>query len=94
MVILNQGGWILAICSLYISLSVNYRQFTDEGYQEIMAYIHTVQTSNMRYTLEYKERGKAGGHEPPLFPLPCHILAFFSSGSHEPPLFPLSYHHR
>ena len=30
------------------------------------------------------ERGKAGGHEPPLFPLPCHILAFFSSGSHEP----------
>ena len=39
------------------------------------------------------ERGKAGGHEPPLFPLPCHILAFFSSGSHEPPLFPLLYHH-
>ena len=23
------------------------------------------------------ERGKAGGHEPQLFPLPCHILAFF-----------------
>ena len=22
------------------------------------------------------ERGKAGSHEPPLFPLPCHILAF------------------
>ena len=38
------------------------------------------------------ERGKAGGHEPPLFPLPCHIFAFFSSGSHEPPLFPLPYH--
>ena len=28
----------------------------------------------------YNERGKAGGHEPPLFPLPYHILAFFSSG--------------
>ena len=39
------------------------------------------------------ERGKAGGHEPPLFPLPGHILAFFSSGSHEPSLFPLPYHH-
>ena len=39
------------------------------------------------------ERGKSGGHEPPLFPLPCHILAFLSSGSHEPPLFPLPYHH-
>ena len=25
----------------------------------------------------HDERGKAGGHEPPLFPLPCHILAFF-----------------
>ena len=25
----------------------------------------------------YHERGKAGGHEPSLFPLPCHILAFF-----------------
>ena len=41
----------------------------------------------------YTERGKAGGHEPPLFPLPCHILAFFSFGSHEPPLFLLPYHH-
>ena len=32
------------------------------------------------------ERGKAGGHEPPLFPLPYHILAFFFSAamSHEP----------
>ena len=30
------------------------------------------------------ERGKAGGHEPPLFPLQYHILAFFSSGSNEP----------
>ena len=39
-----------------------------------------------------EERGKAGGHEPPLFPLPLHILAFFSSCSHEPPLFPLPYH--
>ena len=39
------------------------------------------------------ERGKAGSHEPPLFPLPYHILAFFFSGSHEPPLFPLPYHH-
>jgi len=39
------------------------------------------------------ERGKAGSHEPPPFPLPCHILAFSSSGSHEPPLFPLPYHH-
>ena len=29
------------------------------------------------------ERGKTGGHEPTLFPLPSHILAFFSSGSHE-----------
>ena len=37
--------------------------------------------------------GKAGGHEPPLFPLPCHILAFLSSGSYEPPLFPLQCHH-
>ena len=37
------------------------------------------------------EQGKAGGHEPPLFPLPGHILAFFSSGSHELPLFPLSW---
>ena len=58
MVILNQGGWILAICSLYISLSVNYRQFTDEGYQEIMAYIHTVQTSNMRYTFGVQGAGE------------------------------------
>ena len=41
----------------------------------------------------YEELGKAGGHEPPLFLLPCHILAFFSSGSHEPPLFPLPFHH-
>ena len=41
----------------------------------------------------FSKWGKAGGHEPPLFPLPCHILAFFSSGSHEPPLFPLPYHH-
>ena len=40
-----------------------------------------------------EEQGKAGGHEPPLFPLPGHILAFFSSGSHEPPLYPLPYHH-
>ena len=39
------------------------------------------------------ERGKAGGHEPPLFPLLCHILAFLSSGSHEPLPFPLPYHH-
>ena len=39
------------------------------------------------------ERGKAGSHEPPLFTLPDHILAFFSSSSHEPPLFPLLYHH-
>ena len=39
------------------------------------------------------EEGKAGGHEPPLFPLLGHILAFFSSGSHEPPLFPLPGHH-
>ena len=31
-----------------------------------------------------EERGMACSHEPPLFPLPCHILAFFSSGSHEP----------
>ena len=38
------------------------------------------------------EQGKAGGHEPPLFPLPCRILAFFTSGSHEPPLFPLPCH--
>ena len=31
------------------------------------------------------ERGKAGGHKPQHFPLPCHILTFFSSGgSHEP----------
>ena len=37
----------------------------------------------------YNERGKAGGHEPPLFPLPFHTLAFLSSGSHEPPLFTL-----
>ena len=36
---------------------------------------------------------RQGGHEPPLFPLPGHILAFFSFGSHEPPLFPLRYHH-
>jgi len=35
------------------------------------------------------ERGKAGGHEPPPFPLPCHILAFFSSDGHAPPLFRL-----
>ena len=35
----------------------------------------------------YEERGKAGGHEPPLFPLPGHILAFFSSGNHEPHYF-------
>ena len=27
------------------------------------------------------ERGKAGGHEPPLFHLPGHILPVFSSGS-------------
>ena len=40
-----------------------------------------------------EEQGKAGGHEPPLFPLPCHILAFLSYGSHEPPLFPLLCHH-
>ena len=32
----------------------------------------------------FNERGKAGGHKPPLFPLSYHILAFFSSGSHEP----------
>ena len=37
-----------------------------------------------------REQGKAGGHEPPLFPLPCHILAFLSSGNPEPPLFSLS----
>ena len=30
------------------------------------------------------ERGKAGGHKPQPFPIPCHILAFLSSGSHEP----------
>ena len=30
-----------------------------------------------------EERGMACSHEPPLFPLPCHILAFFSSGSYE-----------
>ena len=41
----------------------------------------------------YEERGKAGGHEPPLFPLPWYTLAFFSFGSHEPPLFPLLYHY-
>ena len=32
---------------------------------------------------------KAGGHEPPLFPLPCHILAFLSFGSYGPPLLTL-----
>ena len=31
------------------------------------------------WDLPQEERGKAGGHEPPLFPLPGHILAFFSS---------------
>ena len=40
-----------------------------------------------------RERGRADGHEPPLFPLLCHILAFFSSGSHESALFPLPGHH-
>ena len=40
-----------------------------------------------------KTRGKAGGHEPLLFPLSCHKLAFFSSGSHKSPLFPLPVHH-
>ena len=39
-----------------------------------------------------EKRGKVGGHEPPLLPLPWHILAFFTSGSREPPLFPLPYH--
>ena len=24
----------------------------------------------------FSEQGKTGGHKPPLFPLPCHILAF------------------
>ena len=36
-----------------------------------------------------RERGKAVGHEPPLFPLPCHILAFLSSGSLGPQPFGL-----
>ena len=45
------------------------------------------------YFLWVWRAGKAGGHEPPLFPLPGHILAFSSSGSHEPPLYPLPYHH-
>ena len=43
-----------------------------------------------RADVQAVERGKAGGHKPPLFPLPGHILAFFSSGSHEPPLYPLA----
>ena len=28
----------------------------------------------------FGERGKAGGHKPQHFPLPCHLLAFLSSG--------------
>ena len=40
----------------------------------------------------WDERGKACGHEPPLFPLLCHILAFLFSGSHKPqPLCLLSH---
>ena len=35
----------------------------------------------MNYQTLVEKQGKAGGHEPPLFPLSGHILAFFSSGT-------------
>ena len=54
--------------------------------------LHTFLFFNIYANLSFKRAGE-GGQEPPLFPLPCYILAFFSSGSHEPPLFPLPYHH-
>ena len=38
-----------------------------------------------------RKRGKAGGHKPQHFPIPCHILAFLSSGSHKPKPFGLQY---
>ena len=61
-----------------------YGAITCSSNAQIGVKVYFKQICMRLYRWHWDERGKAGGHEPPLFPLPCHTLAFLSSGSYEP----------
>ena len=56
--LITTRGLELSYLSVYISLSVQFKQFTDKGYKEIMA---LSLTTNIKYAVRFRSTSVWGG---------------------------------